>query len=169
MLVLSLVAFFILAQTPLIRSVIDQLGSFGYIGAFITGIFFVSTFTAVPATVILFTLANNLHPLEVALLAGAGAMVGDFIIFRFMKDTLFEELGPLFRRLNRPKFSALFKTPYFAWLMPVIGAAIIASPLPDEIGVSMLGLSKIKKWQFFLVTYILNAAGIFLIVTAARL
>jgi uncharacterized membrane protein YdjX (TVP38/TMEM64 family) len=52
--------------------------------------------------------------------------------------------------------------------MPFLGALIIASPVPDEIGVSILGLTKIRYWQFFMVTFILNALGIFLIVTAAK-
>ncbi len=83
LLVLSLVAFFYLARTPEVENFINSIGSLGYLGAFITGIFFVSTFTVVPAAVVLFNLADHLHPLEVALLAGLGAMAGDYIIFRF--------------------------------------------------------------------------------------
>ncbi len=168
-LLLSLVLFFILAQTPFVDSIIGQIGNLGYLGAFITGIFFVSTFTVAPAAVVLYHLADSLHPIEVALLAGLGAMVGDYIIFRFMKDRVFDELQPLFSKINHPYLRTLFKTPLFAWTLPVIGAAIIASPLPDEIGVSMLGLSKIRRWQFFVVTFLLNAAGIFIVVVVARL
>lgn len=166
---LSLLAVFYLAQTPAVDSLIRQAGTFGYVGAFFTGIFFVSTFTAAPAALVLFNLADNLHAVEVALLAGLGAMIGDFIIFRLIRDNIFEELRPVFGRLHHPRVSALFRTPYFAWLLPVLGAAIIASPLPDEVGVSILGLSKLKRWQFFAVTFLLNAIGIFLIVTAAKL
>lgn len=169
MLLVSLLAFFWLAKTPLVDTVVQQVGNLGYIGAFITGIFFVSTFTVAPAAVILFHLADTLHPIEVALLAGLGAMVGDYIIFRFMKDKVFEELLPLIRRMHTPKIKVLFKSPYFAWVLPVFGAFIIASPLPDEVGVGMLGLSKIKRWQFFLLAFVLNAVGIFLVVSATRL
>lgn len=169
LLVVSLVAFFYLARTPFVDSIIRQIGGLGYLGAFITGIFFVSTFTVAPAAVVLYHLADNLHPIEVALLAGLGAMVGDYIIFRFMKDRVFDELRPIFSKINHPYLRSLFKTPFFAWTLPVIGAAIIASPLPDEVGVSMLGLSKIRRWQFFLVTFLLNAAGIFFIVAATKL
>lgn len=169
MLLVSLVAFFWLAKTPLVDILIKQVGTFGYLGAFVTGIFFVSTFTVAPAAVILFNLADTLHPLEVALLAGLGAMLGDYIIFRFMKDRVFEELMPLIRKLHTPRLKTLFKSPYFAWVLPVVGALVIASPLPDEAGVTMLGLSKIKKWQFFLLAFVLNAAGIFIVVSAARL
>jgi uncharacterized membrane protein YdjX (TVP38/TMEM64 family) len=168
-LILSLILLYYLAKTPLVDTLIRQVGDMGYVGAFVTGIFFVSTFTVAPAVIVLFKLADVLHPVEVALLAGMGAMAGDFIIFRFVKDKVFEELAPLFRKLHTAKTRRLFKTPYFAWFMPVIGAFLIASPFPDEIGVSMLGLSKIRPWQFFLVTFALNAVGIFIVVTVARL
>jgi hypothetical protein len=169
LLALSLVAFFYLARTPEVESFIKSIGNLGYLGAFITGIFFVSTFTVAPAAVVLFNLAEHLHPVEVALLAGLGAMVGDYIIFRFLKDKVFEELVPIFKRLHTPYIRTVFSSPYFSWVMPLIGAAIIASPMPDEAGISLLGMSKIRPWQFFVVTFTLNALGIFIVVTAAQL
>lgn len=169
LLIASLVAFYFLARTPWLQSGIKEIGNLGYLGAFIVGIFFVSTFTVVPASVVLFKLADNLHPVEVAVLAGLGAMLGDYVIYRFMKDRIFEELAPLFQKLHKNYLRTLFKSPYFSWLLPVIGAAIIASPVPDEAGVSILGLSKIRPWQFFLVTFTLNAIGIFLVVSAAKI
>ena len=169
MLILSLVLFFWLAKTPLVDGAIHHIGGLGYLGAFITGIFFVSTFTVVPASVVLFRLAESLRPIEVALLAGLGAMLGDYIIYKFMKDKVFEELMPLIQKLHTPKLKLLFKSPYFAWVLPVVGAIVIASPLPDEAGVSMLGLSKMKQWQFFLLAFVLNSVGIFVIVSASRL
>ncbi len=168
LLILSLILVYFLAQTPLLDSAIDTLGNLGYIGAFIVGIFFVSTFTVAPAGIVLYHLADQLHPIEVALLAGAGAMIGDYVMFRFMRDKVFDELRPVLLRLQTPKVKIIFKSPYFAWLLPLVGAFIIASPFPDEIGVSMLGASKIKQWQFFLLAFILNSIGIFAIVSLSR-
>lgn len=168
-LVLGLIAFILLVRVPAVDDAIKQVGGLGYLGAFLTGIFFVSTFTAVPAAYVLYSLAETLHPVEIALLAGLGAMLGDYLIFRLVKDSLFEELKPALTKLQHPALRTLFKTPYFSWLLPFIGAVVIASPLPDEAGVSLLGLSKIRKWQFFAITFALNAVGIFLVVTAARL
>ncbi len=168
LLVTSLVLFIYLAGTPFVDSIIKQIGSFGYLGAFITGIFFVSTFTVAPAAVVLYHIADVLHPLEVALLAGLGAMVGDYFIFRFMTDRVFNEVLPLVKKLHTPKLQLFFKSPYFAWILPLVGAFVIASPLPDEVGVSMRGLSKIKRWKFFLLAFALNSIGIFIIVSTAR-
>lgn len=165
---ISLVALFILADTAIAHALIRQIGSYGYIGAFITGIFFVSTFTVAPASVVLFHLSQELNPYAIALSAGAGAVIGDIIIFRFLKDGVFDELKPLFRRFRGSYMSRLFKTPYFAWFVPVAGAIIIASPLPDEIGIGLLGLTKIKWWQFALLAFGLNSVGIFVIVTLAQ-
>lgn len=169
LLVLSLVAFFWLARMPQVDSLIKEAGTLGYVGAFIAGLFFVSTFTVAPAAVVLYHLADNLHIAEVALLAGLGAMIGDYIIFRFVKDRVFKELGPLFRKYGRPHIKILYRSPYFGWLVPVFGAFIIVSPLPDEIGVGLLGVSKIKHWQFFLLTLILNALSIVLVISIAKL
>lgn len=169
LLIFSLILFFLLAKTPQVDNFIKQVGTLGYIGAFITGIFFVSTFTVAPAAVVLYHLADTLQPLEIAVLAGLGAMVGDYIIFRFIQDRVFRELRPYFLKHGRPYIRILYKSPYFAWMLPVFGAFIIASPFPDEVGVGLLGLSKIKRWQFFLLSLVLNATGIFFVVSIARL
>jgi uncharacterized membrane protein YdjX (TVP38/TMEM64 family) len=167
LLAISLLALFLLADTAIAHLFINYIGSYGYLGAAITGIFFVSTFTFAPASVVLFHLAQEFNPILIALYAGAGAVIGDLIIFRFLKDGVFEELRPLVSRFHGSYTAALFRTPYFAWIVPVIGAIIIASPFPDEVGIGLMGLSKIKWWQFGILAFILNTIGIFLIVTFA--
>lgn len=164
-LVLSLVALFYVADTEVVHALIKQIGSYGYLGAAITGVFFVSTFTVAPASVVLFHLAQEFNPILIALCAGAGAAIGDLLIFRFLKDRVFDELAPLFRRFGNSHVSYVFKTPYFAWFLPVIGAVIIASPIPDEIGIGLMGLSNIRFWQFMLLAFVLNATGIFIVVS----
>lgn len=168
LLILSLIIFFFFAEHPAIRNTIDLIGSFGYIGAFIAGVLFVSIFTLAPAAVVLFFLADHLNPLLVALFAGMGAVAGDYLIFRFLRDHVFDELKPLFVKNGGNELIELFKTPYFGWLLPFLGAFIIASPFPDELGIGLLGASKLKGWQFVGLTFLLNSVGIFLVITAAR-
>ena len=165
---MSLIVFFYFADTPFVKNLISSIGSLGYFGAFLTGIFFVSTFTVAPASVVLFYLAKELALLEVALLAGLGGVVGDYVIFRFLKDRVFEELKPVFMRLGGIRLSHLISTPFFAWTAPVLGALIITSPLPDEIGVGLLGISRLRTWQFLILSLVLNSAGILAIITLAR-
>lgn len=168
--VLSLVLLIIFIDSPIIRNTVNIIGNFGYIGAFITGIFFTSVFTIAPATVVLYDLADKLNPYEVAVLAGLGGVLGDYLILRVLKDSLFEELQPLLNKAESlKKIGIFFKTPYFSWIIPIFGAILVASPVPDEVGIAMLGLSKVKTWQFILITFVLDALGIFIIVSLAAI
>ncbi|MEK7502439.1 MAG: hypothetical protein AAB609_02850 [Patescibacteria group bacterium] len=144
------------------------LGNLGYIGAFVAGILFVSTFTAATGAVILFVLTERLSPLEIGIIAGFGAMVGDFTIFKFIKDSLAQELESIYDHIDgNHHFTKVLHSKYFSWTLPVIGAIIIASPFPDEIGVSLIGISKMKTYQFLIISFILNSIGIFLVISAS--
>ena len=168
LLLVGVVGFFFLAKTPAVAGFIQDLGYLGYLGALIAGVFFVSTYTVLPATYVLFQLAKYNSPLEVAIFAGIGGMLGDYAIFRYIRDGVFSELRPYLRKFGNRKLRRLFRTPYFAWMLPVTGAMIIASPFPDELGVSLLGLSKVSNIHFLVVTYLLNVLGIFMIVLFAK-
>jgi len=160
---------FYFADNAFVKDTIHAIGSLGFLGVFIAGIFFVSTFTVAPASVVLFYFAKDLDLLGVVIFAGLGAMLGDYIIFRFLKDRVFEELKPIFTKLGGPYVAKIFSTPYFAWLAPVVGALIIASPFPDEIGIGLLGVAKLKNWKFLVLSFVLNSLGIFIIITLANL
>ena len=71
MLILSLVLFLAGQDAAGRRRPYIHIGGSGLSGPFITGIFFVSTFAGAGQRV-LFRLAESLHPIEVALLAGLG-------------------------------------------------------------------------------------------------
>ncbi len=164
-----LIAFFFSQYEPF-HTLLLNLGDFGYIGAFIAGILFVSTFTVATGAVILLVLAERLSPIEIGILAGLGAVVGDFLIFRFIKDNLAQEVNDIYEHIDgNHHVKRIFHTKYFSWTLPVIGAIIIATPFPDEIGVSLMGISKMKTYKFLLVTFILNAIGIFLVVSASTI
>lgn len=158
------VAFsFIVFRIELLHTFFVDLGNWGYLGAFIGGILFVSSFTAAIGAVILLILAEKLSPLEIAIIAGLGGAVGDFTIFRFIKDNLLEEIKPLCNRLGLNHIVRLLRTKYLKWTLPIIGAIIIVSPFPDEMGIALMGLSRIKKYQFFLLAFILDVIGVFLL------
>lgn len=162
---LLLAAF--LYKFELFHSLLLALGSLGYIGAFFAGMLFVSSFTVATGMVILLVLAEQLIPLEIAVLAGIGAVVGDLFIFHFVKDGLISEIQPIFERFGGKHIQTLLHTKYFSWSLPLIGALIIASPLPDEIGVSLMGISKMSTVKFLIVSFMLNSIGIFFIVSAS--
>lgn len=168
LLFLGIGTFFILAQNNTFKAALVGLGEWGYLGAIICGVFSVMTFTAAPALLVLYDLSTRLNLVELALLTGLGAVIGDFIIFTFFKNQVFTELEPLIKRLSHSPVSHLLHSKYFVWLMPVIGAIILASPLPDELGVPLLSMHKIKKWQFIILSFSLNTVGVLILISSAR-
>lgn len=168
LLILSLLVAYILLRNGLLHPFVEYMGELGYFGVFIAGLFFVSTFTIAPAAAVLFVFAGALNPFLVAVIGGAGAMIGDYVAMRFIREGLVEELSPILRALHLYRRINILHTKYFAWLAPVIGAAIIASPFPDEAGLILLGASKIPLSRLMLITFLLNTVGIFLIALAAR-
>ena len=95
-------------------------------------------------------------------------MIGDLIIFRFVKDRVSEHLSYLIKVSKTERIVSIFKLKLFRWIIPFVGALVIASPLPDEIGVAMLGLSKMKNSYFILLSFLLNSAGILIIGLIAK-
>jgi len=166
---ISVAIGFILIETSFFREFVFHLGNFGLIGAFIGGILFISTFTVSIGTVLLLLLAETINPILIGLIAGLGAVMGDIIIFQYVRNRgLISEIKHFFEFFGSDKLKHLMHTKYFSWTLPVIGAIIIASPLPDEMGVGLMGISKLKTKQFILLSFILNSIGIFLIASAGR-
>ncbi len=167
--VFSLLSAAVLTRAGFFQEIVAVLGSWAYVGAFFAGLLFVSTFTVSFGGVLLFQMAESLTVWEVALAAGLGAVVSDFFIFKFVKNNLVREVQPLYNTLGGKGINHVLHTRYFSWTLPFVGALIIASPLPDEIGVSLMGLSKMKAWQFLAISFALNALGITLVILGASL
>lgn len=166
-LLLGVIFAFALARLENFHLFLQGFGNLGLIGAFLAGILFVSSFTIPTSIVILLILAEKLSAWEIGLTAGVGAMFGDLTIFRFVKDRLTAEVKPLFNQFGGRHLLHLLHSKYFSWSLPLIGALIIASPLPDEIGISLLTLSKMKTYQFLIVSFVLNTIGIILIISSS--
>jgi hypothetical protein len=146
-----------------------SLGNLGFLGAFLGGLLFASSFTVASGTVILLVLSESLPALEVGLIAGLGAVFADSLIFHFTKDHLSEELSEIYSHLDRKKrIKKLFHSKHFRWMLPILGAIIIASPLPDELGVGLLSTTKISNTKFLIISYLANSIGIFLVVVASN-
>lgn len=157
-----------LSQNTAFHQFLLHLGSFSYVGAFVAGVLFVSTFTVGVASVILFSLAQQLPPLPLAFVAGAGAVMGDFFIMHVIGDTLKTEIRDYPNRKQLHKIEHLIHTKYFNWILPVIGAVIIASPLPNELGITLIGLTNMHKIRFIFLSYFLNTIGIGIALSAGR-
>ena len=146
----------------------NALLSLGYIGVFLAGVLFVYGFTAAPATAILLILSREQNIFLSGFIAGFGALAGDLLIFRFIRHSFKDEIkrllkGKIFR--HRGSFGTFKK-----YLITIFSGFIIASPLPDEIGVSLLAsTTKISTKTFVVISYLLNTAGIFVILMLGAL
>lgn len=161
LMVLGGVVTYLLSQWGGFHVFLNHLDGYGYLGAFVAGALFVGTFTATTGAYILATLTKTLNPWELGLVAGLGAVVADITIFRFVKDGILEELEEIYNELHGRRLVHILHVKTFRWTLPVLGAIIIASPLPDELGVALMGISRLPTWKFVILSFILNSLGIF--------
>lgn len=160
--------FFILGRLGVWDIAFNWIDNLGYFAVFIGGLFFTSVFTIAPSIALLSHLSLKFDPMLLALVAGIGAVIGDYIIFRFLRERIFDELKPIFFKFGGRKIKHLLATKNFIWITPALGAAIIASPLPDELGIGLLGASKISAREFKIIAYVFNVLGILIIALVAR-
>ena len=137
--------------------------------SFVVGIFFTSAFTLAPAAIFLTELSQNISPWMIALFGALGAMCGDLILFLFIRDRLAEDIKGMFPKSAVRRFLNSFHLGFWKWLSPILGALIIASPLPDEFGVSLLGLSKTRIAVLLPVAFVMNFLGILALAGVVRL
>lgn len=166
--VLSVVIAAILIKTGILHNFIASTQGVKLIGSFIAGLFFTSIFTVAPATVALGEIARANSLLWVVLLGGFGAVFGDLVIFRFVKNTLNHDFSILLKHSAPQRLLAVFKMKYFRWFFAFLGALVIASPLPDELGLAMMGLTKVKMAIFIPLSFALNSFGILIVCLIAR-
>ncbi|MEK7580169.1 MAG: hypothetical protein AAB465_00940 [Patescibacteria group bacterium] len=165
---LSVVVAVILAKTGIFKSLLGSTQELGILGSFLAGIFFVSIFTAAPATVVLAEMAQTNSILLMAFFGGLGALLGDLIIFCFVKNNLSEDFLYLIKKTKSERLMSIFRLKLFRWLIPLLGAIVVASPLPDELGLMMMGLSKMKTALLIPLSFLLNSLGILIIGLIAK-
>lgn len=137
------------------------------IDSFFAGIFFTSAFTLVPATFALAELSKTLPILSVAFFGACGAVLGDLILFIFIKDKFSEDLSLVLKKYHDKKLTRFFHRKFFKWLTPLIGAFIIVSPLPDEMGITMMGISKVRTETLVAISFVMNFIGVLLVAFVA--
>ncbi|HEX2792510.1 MAG TPA: hypothetical protein VHO23_02250 [Candidatus Paceibacterota bacterium] len=165
---LSILIALVLVKTPALAVLLSSSRNFDFLGTLIAGMFFTSIFTTAPAIVTLgeLSLANGIW--MTAFWGAAGAVLGDLLIFRFVRDRFGEHVKlMLAERGSAKRLHALFAKRGFRYLTFLAAGFIIASPLPDELGISLLGLSKVKQSLFVPLSFVFNFLGILAIGSAA--
>lgn len=166
---ISILLTIFLSKYNLLNDGLFNLRQIPFLGSFIAGILYVSASTAALGILMLSDLSTTLHPIEIAIIAGLGGAVADLVLFRFFKGDLIREITPIYNSFGGKRLTKLVYHKYFRWSLPIIGAIIIASPFPDELGISLMGLTQIKTYQFIILSLILDITGVFLLVSAFSL
>ncbi len=166
---LSIVIAIALAETGLIHRFLEATQDYELLNAFFAGMFFVSIFTAVPAGVVLVDLAHTMPPMLLAAAGGFGNLCGDALLFYIFRTRIEPDGETLikhspFKRIYR----ALQRNAFLHWSAIFLGAIIAASPLPDELGIALMGSSKISRPMFLLLLLPLDFVCILLIALAGR-
>lgn len=167
--VLSILVAVVLIKTEVLQQLFISTQNINFLNSFISGFFFTSVFTTAPAIAALAEISQINSLWGTAFFGALGAMCGDFIIFSFLRDHFSNHLFEMtkMRGLGR-RLKAHLKSRFFRWLTFLLGGLIIASPLPDELGLSILGFSKTKTTPFLVLSFVFNFIGILIVGLVAR-
>jgi hypothetical protein len=162
--IMSIFLAVVLVQTHILADLLSTTKDYGLLGSFVAGLFFTSIFTTAPSVVALGEISQMQSVIQVAFVGAAGAMLGDLLIFQFIRDKLSEHLMELMKgEISDAKRKFRHHLKFFRWLTFFIGGIIIASPLPDELGVGLLGLSKMNTVWFAPLSFLFNFIGILIV------
>lgn len=165
----SIILSVLLVKTGVLSQLLLSTGHGQFVGSFIAGLFFTSIFTTAPAIVALGQIAALNTVILTAFFGAIGATLGDIAIFRFVRDRFSEHLAEIVAHNSTAKrIGAIFHRRSFRLLTFFVGGAIIASPLPDELGIGLLGMSHLKMRRFIPLSFVCNFIGITLIGLAAQ-
>lgn len=140
------------------------------LASFLAGLFFTSFFTTAPAIVVLGKIALNNNLAIVAVFGALGAVCGDAIIFRFIRDHFIEHARAVFKTHATPgrRLRHLLAFRFTRWALLLCAAFIIASPLPDELGIGILNFARYNFSSFAVFSFLANGFGIVMIGLIAR-
>jgi hypothetical protein len=166
---------YVLYQIGMFEWIDGRLHGFGYPGAFAAGLLFSYGFTTPFSIAALVAMAHEVNPFIAAPLAGIGAFLSDLVIFELLRISFFgDELerlrhASIVDRIHRMLHHDTTPEIVRRWSLWLLAAIVIASPLPDEIGVAMLsGTSKLSERAFAIICVTMNTLGILAILLLAR-
>ncbi len=140
-----------------VHHLVEPLGIGGII---VAGALYTYGFTASLGAVLLVAITPDYSPFLMAFLGALGATAADITIFKFLKGNLRHEVQRIarFKPVRQILASPLIKN---RAARSMLGFLVVASPLPDEIGVAFLSMTKMSLSQFRLVTFAANFVGVY--------
>lgn len=155
-------------NTALVTAVLEWFKGAGLLGGFIAGLMSVSMFTTAPALVLLTAITQHSTTWQLVLVASLGSILGDWIIIKFLEDEVASEMKPILRRYHILPVIRKFRRSKSRWLISLLGAIVLALPLPDEFGIALMDISHFKRKHLLIVCFILNTIGIYVLVVTSK-
>ena len=164
LLLLSIILAYVLFKNQEINRIIINLNELSYLGVFLAGFLFSFGFTT-PFAIGFFISLNPENIILSAFLGGVGALIGDLIIYKIIKFSFIDEFNRLKNtkeiRKIRENITKNISKKIRLYIAYIFLGIVIASPLPDELGVTMLaGLSHIKIIPLAIFSLMLHSIGI---------
>ena len=159
----------VFVKTGLLDFLVSSLKGYVIVASFVAGIFFTSAFTLAPASIALVGISQYAPMSTDALWGGLGAMCGDLILFFFIRDRFAADLMGVMKQAKIRHILHSFHFGFLKWLSPILGALIIASPLPDEFGITLMGISKVRVAVLMPIAFVMNVIGIYLLIQFSHL
>lgn len=166
----SIFVALMLASTHALTNLFTPTAELELLGTFLAGMFFTSIFTTAPAMATLGELALTQSIFVTALVGALGSVVGDLLIYKFVRDRVAADIIELLREegvLRRAR--KIFKFRHYRSLTLLLGGLILASPLPDELAIALLGFSHMSTRYFAYLSFVFNFFGILGIGLTARM
>jgi hypothetical protein len=148
------------------------LRSAGYVGTFILGILYVSSFTSLSAAALLFIVGKSQNLWLAGTVATLGAVVGDLVLFALFRSA--KRMADDHPRTERyaewwAAIEARVPQSWQPFLVMGVVAAFYLLPLPNEFADYLLARSrKVTTSMVLVLSYVLNGIGIYTIVWLAR-
>lgn len=169
LLTICIIAAYYLFSLSSVKDYISGLGQLGYFTNLIAGILFSFGFTTPFSMGFLITIAPK-NILIASIISGVGSLIGDMIIFKTIKISFIDEFRELEKKKALKKIREIVEHNRHIlirhYLVYIFAGIILASPIPDEVGVSMLaGLTTVKPKIFALISFILHTIGFYIIIS----
>lgn len=147
-------------NTALATAVLEWFKNAGLLGGFIGGIMSVSMFTTAPAVILILAIADHITSWQLILVASLGSVLGDWLVIKFLEDEVATEIKPLLRKYHILPLIRKFQRSKSRWIVSLLGALVLALPLPDEFGIALMDISKVKRRHLLAICFGLNLIGI---------
>ncbi len=167
-LIFSVIIAVFLHKLGFFNPVLALVGKLKIFGAFLGGILYASGITVGPSAVFLVNLAKSNSVMTLSVVGGLGVALGDIVLSRLVLPLITSDIREALESVHNGTARGIIRSAALKWALPIIGFMIIVSPLPDEIGLALLGLSNFRFFKLFPLLWVAHSVGIFFLITVGQ-